>query len=170
MVTNPLSASVTISFSVPVSVSPSFAFTLALPFTLFLPLSFLLPLFFPLRFACSSLSLSLLLLGAFFPLSDFPALTGDFLFHGLQISILLIALSPSGANFGSIFFICLCALDPLFLGHIFTDLNLSKLADLLFDCANVDQAFKEGLGFSVDTRAVKRAVDKGDGFAAVERQ
>lgn len=58
----------------------------------------------------------------------------------------------------------------LFFRRIFANLGLSKFADLLFDCADVDEAFEEGFGFSVDARSVQRTVNEGDSFAAVECQ
>ena len=180
MVSNPLPASVAISVSVAVSVAVSspftfafafaLAFALALALALLLPLSFFLSLFFSLRLSCSSLGLPLLLFGAFFPLGDFSALTCDFFFHSLQIGVFLVTLGPSGTDLGSVVLVCLCAVDTFFLRGIFTDLSLSKFANLLFDGADVDKAFEKGLSLSVDARSVESSVNKGDSFTAVERQ
>lgn len=172
MVPNPLPASVAISISITVSVavSPPFALAFTLAFALLLPLSFFLTLFFSLRLSCSSLGLSLLLFGALFPLGDFSALTCDFFFHGLQIGIFLVTFGPSGTDFGSVVLICLCTVDAFFFRSLFTDLNLSKFADLLLDGADVDEAFEEGLSLSVDARPVESSIDEGDSFTAVERQ
>lgn len=178
MVPNPLPASIAVpvsiaipvSVSVSVSVPPPFTLALALSFALFLPLSFFLPLFFPLRLSCSSLGFPLFLFGAFFSLGDFSALTGDFFFHGLQVGILLVALGPSRTDIGSVLLVCLCAVDTFFFCRIFANLGLSKFADLLFDCADVDEAFEEGFSLSVDTRSIQGTVDEGNSFAAVECQ
>lgn len=174
MVPNPLPASlaVPVSVAIPFSVSvpPSFALALALSFALLLPFSFLFPLFFSLRLSCGSLGFSLLLLGALFPLGDFSALTGDFFFHGLQVGILLVTLGPPRTDLGGVLLVCLCAMDAFFFRRIFANLGLSKFADLLFDCADVNEAFEECFGLSVDARPVQRSVDQGDSFAAVEGQ
>lgn len=57
-----------------------------------------------------------------------------------------------------------------FFRRIIADLSLSKLADLLFDCADIDEAFEESFSLSVDTGSVQCTVDEGDSFAAVECQ
>lgn len=58
----------------------------------------------------------------------------------------------------------------LFFCRIIADLSLSKFADLLFDCADVDEAFEESFSFPVDSGSVQCTVDEGDSFAAVECQ
>lgn len=178
MVPNPLPASIAVPVSSPitltltltVSVSPSLALAFALSFALLLPLSFLFTLFFPLRLSFSSLDFALLLLGALFSLGDFSALANDFFFHGLQVGILLVTLSPSRTDLDRVLLICLCAVDAFFFRSLFANLCLSKFANLLFNCADVDQTFEEGFSFSVDASPVQRTVDKGDSFAAVECQ
>lgn len=151
-----MAVSVPIAISVPVSVPPSFTLPLPLTFAfaLLLPLPFFLPLLFSLRLSCSSLGFSLLLLGALFPLGNFSALTGDFFFHGLQIGILLVTLGPPRTDLGSVLLVCLCAMDAFFFRRILANFSLSKFTDLLLDCANVNEAFKEGFSLSVDARPV----------------
>lgn len=166
----PISLAIPVSVSVSVSVPPSFTLALALSFALLLPLSFFLPFFFSLRLSCSSLGLSLLLFGALLPLGDFSALTGDFFLHGLQVGILLVALGTSRTDIGSVFLVCLCAMDTFFFCRILANLGLSKFADLLFDCADVDETFEEGFSLPVDTRSIQRTVDESNSFSAVECQ
>lgn len=176
MVPNPLPASiavpvsVAIPFSVSVSVPPPFTLALALSLALLLPFPLFFPLFFSLRLSRSSLSFSLLLLGALFPLGDFSALTGDFFFHGLQVGVLLVTLGPSRTNISSVLLVCLCAMDAFFFRRILANFSLSKFADLLFDGADINEAFEECFSLSVDARPVQRSVDQGDSFAAVEGQ
>lgn len=57
-----------------------------------------------------------------------------------------------------------------FFCRIIADLSLSKFAYLLFDCADVDEAFEESFSLSVDAGSVQCTVDEGDSFAAVECQ
>lgn len=168
--TVPITVPITVAVSVSVSVPHSFTFPFALSFALLLPLPFFLTLLFSLRLPCSSLGLALLLFGAFLPLGDFSALTGDFFLHGLQVGIFLVTLGPSRTNLGSVLLICLCAVYTFLFCGVLTNFCLSKFADLLFNCADVNETFEEGLGFSVDTSPVQRSVDKGDSFAAVECQ
>lgn len=61
-------------------------------------------------------------------------------------------------------------MDTFFFSRIFANLGLSKFTDLLFDCADVNEAFEERLGLPVDSRTVQSSVDQGDSFAAVEGQ
>lgn len=166
----PVSVSVTVAVSVAVTVPPSFTFSFALSFALLLPLPLFLALFFSLRLPCSSFSLALLLFGALLPLGDFSALTGDFFLHGLQVGIFLVTLGSSRTDLGSILLVRLCAVYSFFFCGLLANLCLSKLANLLFNRADVNETFEEGLGFSVDTGPVQRSVNKSYSFAAVECQ
>lgn len=153
-----MAVSVPVAISVSVSVPPSFTLPLTLPltfaFALLLPLPFFLPLLFSLRLSCSSLGLSLLLFGALFPLGNFSALTGDFLFHGLQVGIFLVTLGPSRTDLSSVLLVCLCAMYAFFFRRVLANFSLSKFTDLLLDCADVNEAFEEGFSLPVDARPV----------------
>lgn len=161
---------ITVSVSVPPSFTLTFALTFALSFALFLPLALFFALFFSFRLSCSSLGFAFFLFGALFPLGDFSALTGDFFFHCLQVGIFLVTFGPSPTDLGGVLLICLCTVGVFFFCSFFANLCLSKFADLLFNCADVDETFEEGFSFSVDTSPVQRSVDKSDSFAAVEGQ
>jgi hypothetical protein len=157
-------------FPFPFAFAFALALALSLSFSLFLPLSFLFALLFSLRVSRSSLGFSLLLFCALFPLGNFSALTGNFFLHGLQVGIFLVTLGPSRTDFGSVLLICLCAVDAFFFCSFFADLCFSKFADLLLNCADVNETFEESLSLSVDTRSVQGPVDEGHGFTAVECQ
>lgn len=162
MVTN--SGSIAVSVPVPASFAvPLLPFLLPL-FLALLPLqtAFLLP--------GSSLGLSLLKLGPLLPFGDLPLLAGNLLLHGLEVKVLLVALCPPSSNLHGVLLVRLGPLDALRLGGLGADLGGAQLTDLVLDGADVDEVFEDGLGVLVDARAIQRAIDEGDGLAALERQ